>query len=349
MSLGFTSRGWTMALCVAPLVLSACAIFEEPDAPATPATFSFGAWGDLPYARNNDAPKMAALIDDMNASDIAFSIFDGDIKDSSVACDDASYEAAIDRFDTLSKPAIYVPGDNEWTDCFHPKSGGYDPIERLGHLRRVMFAAPESFGATTLPLDQQGKPGGKYAENTRFQYGGIVFVQLNVAGSNNNRVNGAKSCLAKERRNQQQCDADNAEFEGRDIANIAWMYAGFALARATAAPGIVLTFQADPHFDAQDAKDPDDPAALENSGYVRFVAELVQLARYFPGQVLLIHGDSHYFRLDKPLLKQADLIPNVTRLETFGSPNADWVKVTVDPVSRQVFTVQSMIVPQPAE
>jgi hypothetical protein len=60
--------------------------------------------------------------------------------------------------------------------------------------------------------------------------------------------------------------------------------------------------------------------------------------------VLLVHGDTHFFKLDKPLLKQDDLIENFTRLETFGSPNVHWVRVTVDPASREVFTVHPMLV-----
>ncbi len=57
-----------------------------------------------------------------------------------------------------------------------------------------------------------------------------------------------------------------------------------------------------------------------------------------------MHGDTHFFKLDKPLIKQSDLIENFTRLETFGSPNVHWVRVTVDPNAREVFTVHPMIV-----
>ena len=59
-------------------------------------TFSFGLWGDVPYARSKDDGKMPALQADMNASDIAFSIFDGDIKDGSSKCSDDVYTGAID-------------------------------------------------------------------------------------------------------------------------------------------------------------------------------------------------------------------------------------------------------------
>jgi hypothetical protein len=41
------------------------------------------------------------------------------------------------------------------------------------------------------------------------------------------------------------------------------------------------------------------------------------------------------------------LLPNLTRLQTFGSPSLHWVKVTVDPSSANVFQVQPVIVKQP--
>lgn len=343
MTFDFTLGIRGVTLLLAPVLLAGCSNLGAPEIPSRPTTFSFGAWGDLPYARSDDEPKMPALIADMNASDIAFSIFDGDIKDSSVPCDDTVYDAAIARFDSLKRPAIYVPGDNEWTDCWKAKAGAYDPLERLAHLRRVMFAKAESFGREKMNLEQQGPPGGLYAENTRFVHGGIVFVELNIAGSNNNRVETDADCLGKPTRDLAQCAADNAEFAARDAADIAWMQQGFALARIRRAPGIVLTFQGDPHFDVPGA----DAGTLNtagNLGYPNFVANLVAAAKDFPGQVLLIHGDSHYFRLDKPFMAEGHLLANVTRLETFGSPNAHWVKVIVDPASRDVFAIRPMVV-----
>ncbi len=336
-------RGLLRGVLLAGLVAGAVPAWVLP---AGAESFSFGAWGDLPYARNHDAPKMPALIADINRAEIAFSIFDGDIKDSSVACDDAAYAAAIARFDSLKAPVVYVPGDNEWTDCWHLKAGGYDALERLDHLRRTMFARPRSFGRRTLALEQQGAPGAAFSENTRFVHGGIVFLQLNVAGSDNNRVESDALCLAKPKRDLAHCAADNAEFRARTEADIAWLHQGFALARARQAPGLVLTFQADPHFDSVDS----DAATFDvpgNQGYPDLIAQLVAEARTYRGQILLIHGDSHYFRLDKPLAAQNDLIANLTRLETFGSPNLHWVRIDVDTATPEVFAVRPQIVAKP--
>src|SRR3954464_1813058 len=96
---------------------------------------SFALWGDMPYAKAKDEPKIPALIASMNASDIAFSIYDGDIKDGSSKCTDDVFDAAIKMFDQFKKPVVYIPGDNEWTDCHRTNNGGYDNLERLDHVR----------------------------------------------------------------------------------------------------------------------------------------------------------------------------------------------------------------------
>jgi len=306
-------------------------------------TFTFGVWGDMPYARSNDEPKMPALVADMNASDIAFSLYDGDIKDGSSKCTDDVYTWAVDYFNSFKAPLVYLPGDNEWTDCHRTNNGGYDNLERLEHLRKAMFTATDSFGATKMPLQHQGKPGEKFAENVRFVHGGIVFVGLNIPGSNNNKVNDDKGCSSKSARTAEQCAADNAEFAERDAANIAWLHEAFELAKSQNAPGIVIVSQADPWFDLPETED-NEREAPGSDGYTAFLAKLVEETRAFTGQVLYVHGDTHFFKLDKPLIKQDDMIENFTRLETFGSPNVHWVRVTVDPASRPVFLVEPMIV-----
>jgi hypothetical protein len=262
--------------CAGLLVLATAA-----GAHAEAQSFAFGLWGDMPYARDNDQPKMPALAADMNGSDIAFSIYDGDIKDGSSKCTDDVFTWAIDYFNSFKAPLVYVPGDNEWTDCHRTNNGGYDNLERLDHLRKVMFAGADSFGATKLPLEHQGKPGEKFAENTRFEHGGIVFVGLNVPGSNNNKVNDDKTCTTKSARTPEQCAADNAEFAERDAANIAWMHEAFELAKKDQAPGIVLVLQADPGFDLPETEDKNERDAPDRDGYTAFLAKLVEETKAF--------------------------------------------------------------------
>jgi hypothetical protein len=50
-------------------------------------------------------------------------------------------------------------------------------------LRQLFFAAPRSLGQQTLAVEQQA---GAYPEQLRWRLGPVLFVSLNVPGSNNN-------------------------------------------------------------------------------------------------------------------------------------------------------------------
>ena len=72
----------------------------------------------------------------------------------------------------------------------------------------------------------------------------------------------------------------------------------------------------------------------------------------FRRPVSYVHGDSHYFRVDKPFQDASGRrIENFTHVETFGdnAPNGNndvhWVKVLVDAGSREIFAYQPQIVP----
>ena len=51
----------------------------------------------------------------------------------------------------------------------------------------------------------------------------------------------------------------------------------------------------------------------------------------FNGEVLLIHGDTHRYRFDQPLTdsRTKQTLSNFTRLEVFGYPLVNWVRVRV--------------------
>jgi hypothetical protein len=212
-------------------------------------SFSFGLWGDVPYIRSGDAPRMAALLQDLNRAPLAFSVFDGDIKDGSSLCTEDHYAGAIERFNTLAAPLVYVPGDNEWTDCHRTDNGGDNNLERLAHPRRTMFPTAHSFGQRRLVPEPQGPPGGAYVETTRWAYGDVVFTGLNVPGSNNNRVGSPAECTRSSARTPADCDADNAEYAARDAADVEWLRQTFGTAEDRQAKGVVVIIQADPGFD----------------------------------------------------------------------------------------------------
>ena len=59
-----------------------------------------------------------------------------------------------------------------------------------------------------------------------------------------------------------------------------------------------------------------------------------------------MHGDSHYFRIDKPLQgrRSKRRIENFTRVETFGNPDVHWVRARVDAGDPNVFSFEQRIV-----
>ena len=72
----------------------------------------------------------------------------------------------------------------------------------------------------------------------------------------------------------------------------------------------------------------------------------------FRKPVAYVHGDSHYFRVDKPLLDSLGRrLENFTRIETFGdnqgngTNDVQWIRVSVDIRNGEVFSFQPQIVP----
>jgi hypothetical protein len=117
--------------------------------------------------------------------------------------------------------------------------------------------------------------------------------------------------------------------------------------------------QADPGFDDTDAtRAPtrnantlvEDDAAKLTDGFHDFLVALRAQVIAFGKPVAYVHGDSHYFRVDKPLLDSTGKrVTNFTRVETFGDHqptlgDVNWLKVNVDPSSREVFSYEPQIV-----
>jgi hypothetical protein len=125
------------------------------------------------------------------------------------------------------------------------------------------------------------------------------------------------------------------------------MSAAFAAAKAQNAAGLVVVTQGDPGFDLPETEDQDESTSPGASGYRNFMSKLTAQTEQYKGQVLFVHGDTHFFKMDKPLYSPSKLLPNFTRLQTFGSPILHWVRVSVDVASAGVFTIHPVIVQQP--
>jgi hypothetical protein len=292
-----------------------------PSDPLPPGTFAFGVFGDGPYYPWEQRPYRR-LLRDVAASDAAWLIHVGDILWQ--PCSDEAFRARRGELDALPLPVIYTPGDNEWMDCYEPRAGSYDPLDRLASLRRTFFAEPgRSLGARALPLvSQAGDPDfSDFPENVRWERGGFVFATLHMIGSSNGREpfpgRGA---------------AHDSALERRTDAALDWLGESFAVAAESGARGVVLAMHGNVGLDR--TREP-------RLGYDRFLDGLEAQVAAFPGTVLLVHGDSHTQRLDRPLVgPDGAPFANFTRLETFGSPDIGWVRVVLDTVSGQVASVE---------
>jgi hypothetical protein len=341
-------------------------------------TYAIGLWGDMPYVdKNSEVQALTGvpnLIADMNKQNLAFTVHDGDLKAGNgfplvggVApltvntCTDAFYKQSLNYFSMLKAPAMFTPGDNDWTDCDRPSNGGFNSLNRLNYERSLFFSGPVysqySLGQRRLKQEVQG---GLYVENRRWTVKGVTYVTLNVQGSCNNLCDTAP---------------DPAEYKARNAANIAWLKESFTKAKANHSAAVMIITQADPGWDLSDVtraplRDPKtlaetdflpstDPAANGSTtvkapdGFQEYLLAVRAEVIAFKKPVAYVHGDSHYQRVDKPLLDSTGKrVENFTRVQTPGSNPANgnndvqWVKVFVDPSSREVFSYQNQVVPK---
>jgi hypothetical protein len=345
------SRNHYLLACAATIVVltgvyTGAAMLGEHDDRRGPDTYSVALFGDMPYNALGRS-QYPALLADINASHVVFSVFDGDLKAGGDGpCSDSLYTTAIANFNRLERPLVWVPGDNDWTDCwgrYGPSTLPYsDPLERLAFERLLFASTDESLGHKTLTLTRQSDEGGQfalYSENIRWTFGPVVYIGLNVQGSNDNYPYAG---VDGETRTQTEIDRQRAEERARKAANLAWLRDGFAYAKRVRAKGVMVVWQADPNFNN------DQHLADTRSwdAYPDYVSALRAETLAFSGQVALVHGDGHYFKLDKPLNGPTDgVLANFTRVETFGARNTHWVHATIDPNNPNLFTFEARIVP----
>ena len=296
-------------------------------APASAQPVSFGLFGDMPYSAWERA-NLPELIAAMDHEDLAFVVHDGDIKNGSSDCTDAVFKDILSVFQASKTPLIYVLGDNEWTDCHRSNNGSYDPQERLDKLRELFFVGDNALGQRKLALQRQSRDPAfaSYRENVRWEAGGVLFVGLNLPGSDNNFYG------TQHKDKHQDKDDPSPEFVARSAANRVWLAQGFAQARAQKLAGIMVVIQANPAFEAINK-------GKRQPGYEAFVTQLREETQAFAGQVVLVHGDSHSQQINQPMLDPVsrEVVKNFTRVETFGFPFFGWVKATVDARDPQVF------------
>lgn len=337
-------------MCCTVFLLSVLVLLGEVLFPsggvAQPSRFEFGIIGDLPYSAEDDA-KFPHLMQTMNEANLAFVVHVGDIehdprgykadKNGAIPCTDDTFAQRKALFQASKHPFILTPGDNDWTDCYYAEPS-LDPLERLVKFREVFFQGDQGLGQRPLPLTLQSTDPqyAKFRENVRWTYGEVLFVTLHMVGSNNNLG---------------RTPEGDAEYTERNAANLVWLKQAFELAKRNQSKGVIIITQANPYF--EDRWPPfyvrflrialPDP---KPAGFSDFLSTLEAEVLAFDKPVVLVHGDTHYFRIDQPLFSttKGRMIEHFTRVETFGFPNVHWVRGIVDLNDPQVFTFKPGIV-----
>jgi hypothetical protein len=230
-------------------------------------------------------------------------------------CSDAMYVKTRQTFDAVRHPVIYTPGDNEWTDCWEPRVGGYKPLERLAQLRRTFYSDPSrSLGGRRIALaSQDGFP-----ENARWRSRDVVFATVHLVGSRNGHLTypGSDPSL-------------DAEAQTRTVAAAEWTREAFA--NANGARAVVIAFHAGLGYESPEYRKHFEP----------FMTTLEREAVRFGKPVLIAQGDQHDFIVDHPLAAA----PNITRLQVPGSPLVGWVRVTVPSDTAAPWSFENYVVP----
>jgi hypothetical protein len=334
------------------LLLAACAT-RQGVGPVPAVGFEFALIGDMPYDARHER-EFANVMKDIDSANLAFVVHTGDFWWDGAAwtetaggyppCSDETFQHRLDLAQNSRHPFIFVAGDNEWADCHRAKPRTHEPSERLAKLRQMFFSGDESLGRRTMRLTRQsGDPRfAKFRENVRWTHGEVLFVTLHVIGSNNNLGRTPEM---------------DAEYKERTAANLHWMTEAFDLARRSRSRAIMIIAQGNPRFETSwpgyvqqrymlaglGLKSPETRRA---TGFDEFQAALEKETVTFGRPVVYVHGDTHIFRVDKPLFGSTSRrsIENFTRVETVGYPDAHWVRASVDPKNPNVFTFRLEIV-----
>jgi len=279
----------------------------------------FALLGDVPY-NSAQVRALDELIDQMNGRDLAFVVHVGDITGGRGPCTDEWFEARKAQFQRIRHPFVLIPGDNEWVDCHR---GGFDPLERLEKLRQLFHADDESLGGRTMRLERQSSDPRfrEYREHVRWIAAGVVFVGLNVQGSNNNL--GRTPQMDEEHRRRMR-------------AVRAWLDESITLAERRGLSGAVILAQADPDFEGRFRRPPGVP-----DGFAEFREALRQAALRFGKPVLFVHGDTHFYRQDQPLTDPStgEPIRNFFRVIVPGSPQVRWLVAGIGRAHPNLFAV----------
>ncbi len=318
-----------LAALTATGLLAACsgggdstASSSTPPAASSTAPFTMALIGDVPYGGTPtdtaEFVKNPSFIAAINADkDVSMVFHTGDIHSGKQYCTPEYNTSIFNQWLAFAAPLIYAVGDNEWIDCQKAKQGGGtsnsfgggDPLLNLELVRSIFFAQPgKSLGKSPISVHTQATefnpsfPADQaYVENVWFEKSSVLFATINLPGGSNNGASylstgvAGLSALSISDLSRQQ------EIANRTGAAFRWMDNAFSKAKANGDSAIVIMVQGD-MWDL----DSNTMSAKTLTEWKQYIDKLATLTKDFGKPVLLINGDSHFYRSDNPLVLGAD-------------------------------------------
>ncbi|MCP4711548.1 MAG: hypothetical protein GY869_23260 [Planctomycetes bacterium] len=295
---------------------------------------SFLVFGDAPYTARQISRLTQTVAPAIRNAPFPFLIHVGDMKGGGEPCTDELIKARYEQLMHLhSKGRVfYTPGDNEWTDC--DRSSLKTPVSelhRLDALRSLILSNPLQLPAGWHHTTQRGFP-----ENARWTHDNVMFATVHIVSTNNGR---------------EEILLDDIEttldlVDARDRANLDWLKDAFDMASKSNSDAVVIATQADVTKIAGSARC-DDAVRVECDAFAAFRDNLLRRAASFKKPVLLIHGDTNPFCLDKKF--GGDTAPLLWRLNALGDYSVlDATVISHQPDNQdEPFSVTSLITKTP--
>ncbi|MDR5738048.1 hypothetical protein [Caballeronia sp. LZ016] len=324
----------TVHAVVAAVLAAACpAAYPQEGDPLT-----FAVIADA-LARPADEAPVRQMLDAIGRDrDIAFIVYDGNVKGSMEACRDSVYQSRRDLLDGSRAPLVLLLGQHDWADCGLTHTGAYDPVERLDFVRQLFFTDANSLGQQPLALSRESdvarfRP---FREMVRWQAQGVAFIGLNAPSPNNHYLTAG---------------GRNGEFEDRAVATTFWLEHAAESARRSGLRALVILLQGDPDFARYERRDRFAWLRFSRTmpprdGFLELKRSLVKAAETFRGPVIVIHRteapEPNGFHIDQPLRNDKGLtVTNLTRVAlALKKPQSQWLEVSTDAGWRPPFRLR---------
>jgi hypothetical protein len=334
---------------------------QSPFNPRSQGAMTIAAYGDAPYGVSptdtSQTQATPAFIAAINADpDVSLVLHVGDIHSGKQYCTEAYDLQIADLWTAFEHPLVYTPGDNEWSDCHKVAEGGGsynavtgqiayvhdangpvdyasgDPIANLNLVRSIFFAQPgytlgdpKRVLSQSETIDPAHPADAQFVENVMWEQSQTLFVTINLPGGSNNDNDiwfGTPAMSA----------AQAQEISDRTGADLRWLDAAFARAKADGMSAVVIQSQAD-------MWDPE-KLAIHQAAFEPYVSNIAAHTLDFGKPVLMLNGDSHVYLSHNPLSGSDALefmhpgyhVPNFHRIVVHGSTvPLEWLKIRINP------------------